>query len=111
MTEDQIVLLRDKVEVWTRQAERGPPDFRDYNQRAADALASLLRRANELEGEVSTLRLQQQTDRQTIARLASANPAESGASGTDGQGPLSVARSARDEHIPPPNPVSHEGEA
>jgi hypothetical protein len=38
-----------------------------------------------------------------------APPAESGASGTDGQGPLSVARSARDEHIPPPNPVSHEG--
>lgn len=40
-----------------------------------------------------------------------ANQAESGASGTDGQGPLSVARSARDEPIPPPNPVSHEGEA
>lgn len=38
-------------------------------------------------------------------------PAERGASGTDGQGPLSVARSARDEHLPPPNPVSHEGEA
>lgn len=74
MTDDQLALLRDKVEVWTRDSERGPLDLRDYTRRSAEALAMLLRRYSELQGEVSTLRLQQDTDRQTIASLTGARP-------------------------------------
>lgn len=42
MTPDQIALLEDKVSVWRRHAETGPQDYRDYNNRAADALAAAL---------------------------------------------------------------------
>jgi hypothetical protein len=42
VTADQLALLRDKIELWSLRAERGLPDFRDYDQRCAEALKALL---------------------------------------------------------------------
>lgn len=42
MTEDQLVLLRDKYVLWDWASRDGPMDARDYNRRAADALKQLL---------------------------------------------------------------------
>jgi hypothetical protein len=73
---EQQELLRDKIEVWRRQAETGPLDYRDYNRRCADALASALLRIREQEGHIRTLELQQKTDRETIAALQEHGPAQ-----------------------------------
>jgi hypothetical protein len=42
MTAEQLILLRDKHTVWSRAAQEGALDLRDYNRRAADALKQLL---------------------------------------------------------------------
>lgn len=42
MTEDQLILLRDKHTLWVRASKEGPMDTRDYNRRAAEALGELL---------------------------------------------------------------------
>ena len=42
MTEEQLVLLRDKHTLWLSAAREGPMDLRDYNRRMAEALGELL---------------------------------------------------------------------
>lgn len=42
MTPDQITLLRDKAQLWRREAAQGNMELRDYNRRCADALEALL---------------------------------------------------------------------
>lgn len=42
LTLAQLELLHDKLDLWRRAAVEGPMDSRDYNRRAADALAACL---------------------------------------------------------------------
>jgi hypothetical protein len=69
LTDAQRELLEDKHSLWVRAAETGPPDLRDYNRRAADALRialSLASSAAAAEAKVGVL----EEDIQVIGRYA-----------------------------------------
>ena len=47
MTQDQIELLEDKLNIWRDQAKTGRFELRDYHRRCADALEQCLHEAIE----------------------------------------------------------------
>lgn len=47
MTQDQIEILEDKLNLWREQAKYGRMELRDYNRRCADALEECLHEAIE----------------------------------------------------------------
>lgn len=47
MTNDQIALLEDKLNLWREASKTGTFELRDYNRRCADALEQCLHEAIE----------------------------------------------------------------
>lgn len=75
LTDAQRELLEDKFLVWERQAREGPPDLRDYNARAAEALKialSIVSGALAAEAQVSALQAQVDGLREGIEPFSSA---------------------------------------
>lgn len=54
MTQDQFVLLQDKVALWRKASTEGSMELRDYNRRAGEALTAAIVERAEL---LATLKL------------------------------------------------------